>query len=133
VVETDLVQGGSAAGRGALDIDLGDDIGLVVDLDDLTFLQFGGFWHGTGSVRSEEHTSELQSREKLVCRLLLEKKKLFQLWYASPLPFVFGVGILNDTEARAVHLWFALFLAYTFYPSLRSSPRRNIQIGRAHV
>src|SRR5690606_41697274 len=26
-------------------------------------------------VRSEEHTSELQSREKLVCRLLLEKKK----------------------------------------------------------
>src|SRR5690606_41667475 len=27
-----------------------------------------------GSHRSEEHTSELQSREKLVCRLLLEKK-----------------------------------------------------------
>src|SRR5436309_11924013 len=27
-----------------------------------------------GSVRSEEHTSELQSRENLVCRLLLEKK-----------------------------------------------------------
>src|SRR5207302_10982629 len=28
-----------------------------------------------GRVRSEEHTSELQSRENLVCRLLLEKKK----------------------------------------------------------
>src|SRR2546422_6127169 len=28
-----------------------------------------------GSVRSEEHTSELQSRLHLVCRLLLEKKK----------------------------------------------------------
>src|SRR5690606_41677271 len=28
----------------------------------------------TGATRSEEHTSELQSREKLVCRLLLEKK-----------------------------------------------------------
>src|SRR5690606_42038092 len=28
-----------------------------------------------GNVRSEEHTSELQSRENLVCRLLLEKKK----------------------------------------------------------
>src|SRR5690606_40854140 len=26
-------------------------------------------------IRSEEHTSELQSRENLVCRLLLEKKK----------------------------------------------------------
>src|SRR5690606_40732347 len=29
----------------------------------------------TGWERSEEHTSELQSRENLVCRLLLEKKK----------------------------------------------------------
>src|SRR5687768_17994198 len=30
---------------------------------------------GEGSQRSEEHTSELQSRLHLVCRLLLEKKK----------------------------------------------------------
>src|SRR5436305_11783152 len=30
---------------------------------------------GTGRFRSEEHTSELQSRPHLVCRLLLEKKK----------------------------------------------------------
>src|SRR3712207_6925569 len=30
-------------------------------------------------VRSEEHTSELQSRQYLVCRLLLEKKKTFPL------------------------------------------------------
>src|SRR3712207_8877526 len=30
---------------------------------------------GTASTRSEEHTSELQSRQYLVCRLLLEKKK----------------------------------------------------------
>src|SRR3712207_8297388 len=29
-----------------------------------------------GSLRSEEHTSELQSRQYLVCRLLLEKKKI---------------------------------------------------------
>src|SRR5215475_15439634 len=29
----------------------------------------------TGGARSQEHTSELQSRENLVCRLLLEKKK----------------------------------------------------------
>src|SRR5690349_24161954 len=29
----------------------------------------------TGTARSEEHTSELQSRRDLVCRLLLEKKK----------------------------------------------------------
>src|SRR5438445_13679120 len=31
--------------------------------------------HGTHLRRSEEHTSELQSRQYLVCRLLLEKKK----------------------------------------------------------
>src|SRR6266496_6067397 len=30
---------------------------------------------GTAALRSEEHTSELQSRRDLVCRLLLEKKK----------------------------------------------------------
>src|SRR3712207_8975418 len=32
---------------------------------------------GVVSGRSEEHTSELQSRQYLVCRLLLEKKKKF--------------------------------------------------------
>src|SRR5690554_7565794 len=31
--------------------------------------------YAAGAVRSEEHTSELQSRPHLVCRLLLEKKK----------------------------------------------------------
>src|SRR3712207_7398428 len=31
--------------------------------------------HTFGAQRSEEHTSELQSRQYLVCRLLLEKKK----------------------------------------------------------
>src|SRR2546422_8627939 len=36
--------------------------------------------HATGdAVRSEEHTSELQSRLHLVCRLLLEKKKIKSL------------------------------------------------------
>ena len=35
---------------------------------------------------------------------------LFQLWYASPLPFVFGIGVLNDTEARAIHLGLALLI-----------------------
>src|SRR5687768_17666836 len=33
-------------------------------------------------VRSEEHTSELQSRLHLVCRLLLEKKKRESVWPA---------------------------------------------------
>src|SRR3712207_8269887 len=33
--------------------------------------------------RSEEHTSELQSRQYLVCRLLLEKKKSHHLLFSS--------------------------------------------------
>src|SRR5258707_2885006 len=33
-------------------------------------------WRGRDVHRSEEHTSELQSRQYLVCRLLLEKKKI---------------------------------------------------------
>jgi len=51
---------------------------------------------------------------------------LFQLWYASPLPFALGFGVLNDTEARAIHLGFALFLAYTAYPAFRWSSRATI-------
>jgi TRAP transporter 4TM/12TM fusion protein len=51
---------------------------------------------------------------------------LFQLWYASPLPFAFGFGILNDTEARSIHLAFGLFLAYTAYPAFKRSPRAYV-------
>src|SRR3712207_8816618 len=36
-----------------------------------------------GPTRSEEHTSELQSRQYLVCRLLLEKKNTVRVVYAS--------------------------------------------------
>src|SRR5947209_10875895 len=38
-------------------------------------LEAAGLCHGRRAARSEEHTSELQSRQYLVCRLLLEKKK----------------------------------------------------------
>jgi len=53
---------------------------------------------------------------------------LFQLWYASPLPFIFGFGVFNDTEARAIHLAFAIFLAFTAYPALKSSPSDRIPV-----
>src|SRR2546427_5994427 len=36
---------------------------------------------GRWVVRSEEHTSELQSQSNLVCRLLLEKKKKTKIWH----------------------------------------------------
>ncbi|MFW2366823.1 MAG: TRAP transporter permease [Desulforhopalus sp.] len=51
---------------------------------------------------------------------------IFQLWYASPLPFMFNVFVINDTEARSIHLAFAVFLAYTAFPTFKSSPKRHI-------
>ena len=53
---------------------------------------------------------------------------LFQLWYASPLPFIFNIGVFNSTEARAIHLAFAIFLSFTAYPSFKSSPRNYIPV-----
>ncbi|MBT9466918.1 TRAP transporter permease [Hydrogenophaga sp.] len=51
---------------------------------------------------------------------------LFQLWYASPLPFIFGAGIFNDTEARAIHLAFSVFLAFCAYPAWKHSSRKVV-------
>src|SRR5436309_8336404 len=57
---------------------------LVIEIEDQLHHRGGGiavevarrrYRHRDGEARSEEHTSELQSRENLVCRLLLEKKK----------------------------------------------------------
>ncbi|MCE9682565.1 TRAP transporter permease [Halomonas alkalisoli] len=53
---------------------------------------------------------------------------LFQLWIASPLPYMFRFGVFNATEARSIHLAFALFLAFMAYPALKRSPRDRIPI-----
>lgn len=68
----------------------------------------------------------------LVARLLLVVAvawSLFQLWIASPLPFTFGVFLLNDTESRAIHLTFAVFLAYLAYPATKRSPRAYVPVA----
>ncbi|WIY52620.1 TRAP transporter permease [Devosia sp. YIM 151766] len=51
---------------------------------------------------------------------------LFQLWYASPLPFQLRFGVFNATEARAIHLAFALFLTFAAFPATKNSPRDYI-------
>lgn len=53
---------------------------------------------------------------------------LFQLWITSPIPYVLGVGVFNDTASRSLHLAFAIFLAYLGFPMLKSSPRRYIPL-----
>ena len=53
---------------------------------------------------------------------------LFQLWHASPIPYMIGVGVFNDTEARVIHLSFALLLGFMAYPAFKSSPRNRIPL-----
>src|SRR3712207_8711121 len=51
------------------------DLALVREVDPVPLEDVGHLQLEDLLVRSEEHTSELQSRQYLVCRLLLEKKK----------------------------------------------------------
>ncbi|AEA81476.1 TRAP-type uncharacterized transport system, fused permease component [Candidatus Pelagibacter sp. IMCC9063] len=44
---------------------------------------------------------------------------LFQLWYASPFPFMFDFGMFKGLPARAIHLGFALTLTFLIYPFSR--------------
>ena len=54
---------------------------------------------------------------------------LFQLWFASPLPFAVGFGVFNDTEARSIHLAFAVVLAYLAFPPARSTVQTVLGVG----
>jgi TRAP-type uncharacterized transport system fused permease subunit len=44
---------------------------------------------------------------------------LFQLWYASPFPFMLNIGMFKGLPARAIHLGFALLLAFLIFPFSR--------------
>ena len=49
---------------------------------------------------------------------------LFQLWYASPFPFMFDIGMFKGLPARAIHLGFALTLTFLIFPI--SKKKKNI-------
>ncbi len=55
---------------------------------------------------------------------------VFQMWYASPIPFSlpagFRFGLFNDTEARSIHLALGLFLAFLAFPAFKRSPRDHV-------
>lgn len=53
---------------------------------------------------------------------------LFQLWIASPLPFALGFGVFNATQARSIHLAFAVFLGFMAFPALKRSPRDRVPL-----
>ena len=53
---------------------------------------------------------------------------LFQLWYASPFPFWFNIGMFKGLPARAIHLGFALLLAFLIFPYSKSKKISIIDI-----
>ena len=53
---------------------------------------------------------------------------LFQLWYASPFPFWFNIGMFKGLPARAIHLGFALILTFLIFPISRSKKITPIDI-----
>ncbi len=53
---------------------------------------------------------------------------LFQLWYASPLPFLLDFGKFIDVPARAIHLAFGMGLCFLAYPALKSKRNSSINI-----
>ena len=64
-----------------------------------------------------------------ILALVAASWSIFQVWYASPLPFIFGIGIFNDTEARAIHLTFAVFLAFVAFPAFKRSSRTVVPVS----
>ena len=57
---------------------------------------------------------------------------LFQLWYASPFPFMFDFGMFKGLPARAIHLGFALLLAFLIFPISRSKKNYNHRYFNKH-
>ena len=53
---------------------------------------------------------------------------LFQLWIASPLPFLLGFGIIIDVPARGIHLAFGLILCFLLFPAARRLAPRTLPI-----
>ena len=53
---------------------------------------------------------------------------IFQLWYASPFPFWLNFGMFKGLPARAIHLGFALLLAFLIFPYARGKKVNFIDI-----
>src|SRR5690606_33426837 len=73
--------------------------------------------------RSEEHTSELQSRENLVCRLLLETKKLCSFSKVEPAPL--PVHFITLSRVPSLHDPSVSFRSLHSFPTRRSSDLRE--------
>ena len=78
---------------------------------------------------AEADTGNRQPKSRFAVALLFLLPltwSLYQLWIGSPLPSQLGIGFLNDTESRALHLAFAVMLAFLAFPAFSKSPKNRI-------
>ncbi len=61
------------------------------------------------------HTVQSQAHARAVIIVGLSWS-LYQLWIASPFPFMWGFGIITDLPARGIHLAFGLLLGFLMFP-----------------
>ena len=85
-------------------------------------------------VKSDKIVEETEGRARILAGWQLKFVasiaflwSLFQLWYASPLPFMVGFGVFIDVPARAIHLGFGLFLAFLAFPLLKKNKNKKKQ------
>ena len=64
----------------------------------------------------------------LIVGLIAASWSLYQLWIASPLPFIFDFGIVSGVPARGVHLAFGLLLCFLVFPAARRLASRQYPI-----
>ena len=67
----------------------------------------------------ERHGRREGPRLAVLVSVLCFGWSLYQLWIASPLPFIFGFAIIGDVPARGIHLSFALLLCFLIHPLSR--------------
>jgi TRAP transporter 4TM/12TM fusion protein len=75
---------------------------------------------------SSDQINELEGRARTLYswQLILTASiafcwSLFQLWYASPLPYFFKMGVFIDVPARGIHLAFAVAICFLLFPATK--------------
>ena len=77
----------------------------------------------------EERARTLKGWHQNLVVITAASWSIFQLWHASPLPFLFEVGVFIDVPARGIHLSFALMLCFFLFPLSRSRRRNNFSFS----
>ena len=65
-------------------------------------------------------------RLALLINLLCFLWSIYQLWIASPFPFMFDFAIISDVRARSIHLAFALLICFLIFPLSRRWSERGL-------